>query len=55
MSGKLMSCQTLIDEVDKDIPFYEDTGGITFSGGEATSYPNYVTPVLKYYKKDARL
>ena len=33
--GKEYSCDEVYDEIMKDEVFYEDDGGVTFSGGEA--------------------
>ncbi|NLG03551.1 MAG: glycyl-radical enzyme activating protein [Clostridia bacterium] len=51
MSGKEMTAKEIIEEVDKDELFYENSGGgITFSGGEPLCYPDLVAEVLSYYK-----
>lgn len=52
MTGKMMSVEEVIAEADKDIPFYEKSGGgITFSGGEALLYPEFVRDVARRYKE----
>lgn len=52
MTGKLMTVQEVIKEVDKDMTFYRNSGGgITFSGGEALTQPAFVKETAKYYKE----
>lgn len=34
VSGKLLSVDELMDEINKDLPFYREDGGVTLSGGE---------------------
>ncbi|MCP3940936.1 MAG: radical SAM protein [Desulfobacteraceae bacterium] len=52
--GQSYSPDQLINILLEDKPFYDDSkGGVTFSGGEAFSFPHYlsqVLPVLKDYK-----
>lgn len=51
MTGAMMSVEDIIKEADKDIPFYRNSGGgITFSGGEALLYPEFVKEIAKSYK-----
>lgn len=50
-SGKAMTIEEIIKEVDKDMVFYKNSGGgITFSGGEAMCFPEVVYELAKYYK-----
>ncbi len=52
MAGELMSVSEVIKEADKDMTFYRSSGGgITFSGGEAMIYPEFVCEVMKHYKE----
>ena len=47
-----MSVSEVIKEADKDMTFYRSSGGgITFSGGEAMIYPEFVCEVMKHYKE----
>lgn len=42
-SGKLMSVKEVLKEVEKDMVFYEGSGGgITFSGGEPLLWPDFI-------------
>ena len=50
--GKLMSAAEVIEEVEKDHSFYEESGGgVTFSGGEPLSQPDFLEGVLTECKK----
>jgi len=50
-SGKRMTVEDIIKEVDKDEVFYRNSGGgITFSGGEPMCFPETVYELAKYYK-----
>jgi pyruvate formate lyase activating enzyme len=52
MQGKKASVQEVIDEVKKDIPFYENSGGgATLSGGEPTMQPEFCIALLQESKK----
>lgn len=47
-TGKKMTVEDVIVEVKKDIPFYKETGGgITVSGGEPMSQPEFTYELLK--------
>ncbi len=49
--GKQITPEEIIKEIDKDIVFYEQSGGgITFSGGEAMLYPEFISEVAGHYK-----
>lgn len=51
LTGKRMSVKEVITETDKDMIFYKQSGGgITFSGGEAMLYPEFVSEIAGYYK-----
>lgn len=52
LTGKIMTVDEVIKEADKDMIFYKQSGGgITFSGGEAMLYPEFVSEVAAHYKK----
>ena len=46
-----MSADEIYREIEKDIIFYESSGGgVTFSGGEALSQPKFLCEVLRLSK-----
>ncbi len=48
----LYSVNTLADEIEKDIVFYEQSkGGVTFSGGEPLSQPDFLFALICEYAK----
>jgi len=49
--GKRFSVDELMQEVEKDRPFYDKTGGITVSGGEPLSQPVFLHAFLRKCKK----
>lgn len=50
--GKYMTVEEVIKEVEKDMVFYNTSGGgITLSGGEATAQPLFALELLKALKK----
>ncbi|MPW26512.1 glycyl-radical enzyme activating protein [Alkalibaculum sp. M08DMB] len=52
MCGEEYTVNDLVDRVSKDTPFYEQSGGgVTISGGEALSQPQFVFEVLKSLKE----
>ncbi len=52
VKGRLLSCEQVEKEVDKDLLFYRNSGGgITFSGGEPLLYPQFVTQIARGYRK----
>jgi len=52
MQGKVVSVQEVIEEVKKDMPFYENSGGgVTLSGGEPTMQPEFCIAVLRESKE----
>lgn len=51
MVGRRLSPREVIDEVKKDRLFYEESGGgVTFSGGEPFTQPEFLTECLKLAK-----
>jgi pyruvate formate lyase activating enzyme len=51
MQGKIVSVEEVIEEVKKDIPFYENSGGgMTLSGGEPTMQAEFCIHVLRESK-----
>lgn len=52
MAGKLVSVQEVMTQIDKDSIFYDESGGgVTFSGGEPLSQPEFLLELLKQCKK----
>lgn len=52
MTGKWMTVQEVIDEVEKDKPFYENSGGgLTLSGGEPLLQGQFVRELLEESKR----
>ena len=46
--GQYMSIEEIMDEVERDRPFYDNSmGGLTLSGGEPTSHPEFAIDLLK--------
>lgn len=41
-SGYRLSPQELVSRLMRDLPFYGNSGGVTFSGGEPLLYPRYI-------------
>jgi len=47
MSGQFESVAYLIEVIEKERPFFEQSGGgVTFSGGEPLLYPKFLTEIL---------
>ena len=47
MSGQFESVDDLIEVIEKERPFFEQSGGgVTFSGGEPLLYPKFLTEIL---------
>lgn len=52
MEGKIVSVEEVIEEVKKDMPFYENSkGGVTLSGGEPTMQAEFCLAILKESRK----
>ena len=52
MEGKIVSVEEVIEEVIKDMPFYENSnGGVTLSGGEPTMQSDFCIAVLQESRK----
>lgn len=50
--GKYMTVEEVLTEVEKDMIFYNTSGGgVTLSGGEATAQPEFALELLKELKK----
>ena len=48
--GEVMTVEQVRKEIDKDIPFYETSGGgVTFSGGEPLLHANFIIEIAKEY------
>lgn len=51
ISGKSLSFDEICDTIERDIPFYaESGGGVTFSGGECLMFPETLVRLLKFCK-----
>ena len=51
MAGRLMSSDEVVEAVLKDKVFYGDSGGVTCSGGEALSQPEFLAEILRGCKE----
>ena len=48
MQGREISVEEVVEEVEKDVPFYENSGGgVTLSGGEPAMQPEFCIAVLR--------
>lgn len=45
--GKEISCEDLLCQVLRDLPFYRTDGGVTFSGGECLMQADFVSNMLQ--------
>jgi len=47
VTGRAMSIEEILDEVERDRPFYDNSGGgLTLSGGEPTAHPEFACSLL---------
>jgi pyruvate formate lyase activating enzyme len=47
-SGRKMTVQEVMTNIERDIPFYDEShGGVTFSGGEPLIQPTFLSALLK--------
>ena len=53
VSGEVKNNQELLSEIERDIPFYREDGGVTLSGGEPLSQGPDLTVLLKECKRRA--
>jgi pyruvate formate lyase activating enzyme len=51
-SGQRWTAGDIISEALRDAPFYEDGGGLTLTGGEPASQPNFAEAILRLAKAD---
>jgi pyruvate formate lyase activating enzyme len=52
IAGKRMSVEEVLEEIEKDRAFYEESGGgVTFSGGEPLMQPDFLNALLKKCKE----
>lgn len=52
LKGELLSAADAKRVVDKDVPFYKNSGGgITFSGGEPMLHPDFIVDLAKEYRE----
>jgi len=52
VTGEILSVNEVIKKVEQDRPFYETSGGgVTLSGGEPLSQPEFTTAILKESKE----
>lgn len=50
--GKIMTAPQVMEEIEKDIIFYDESkGGVTFSGGEPLMQPDFLTEMLQSCKE----
>jgi pyruvate formate lyase activating enzyme len=52
MTGAVMSVEKVYETVARDIPFYNNSkGGVTFTGGEPTYQPEFLTAMASEFKR----
>ncbi len=53
ISGRLMDIEVVMTEINKDIIFYDDSGGgVTFSGGEPMYQPQFLAGLLQRCREE---
>ena len=50
--GTVLSTQEVMEELRPEYPFYQSSGGVTFSGGEPTLYPEFTAELARCLKQD---
>jgi pyruvate formate lyase activating enzyme len=51
-SGREMTIQEVMADIEREIPFYDEShGGVTFSGGEPLMQPGFLSALLKSCRK----
>lgn len=50
--GRMVSVSQVMDEILKDEGYYESSGGVTVSGGEAFAQPEFLKELLKACKRE---
>lgn len=51
--GKMLSAREILEELRPEYPFYQNSGGgVTFSGGEPTLYPEFAAQLAGSLKQD---
>ena len=51
-SGREMTVQQVMADIEREIPFYDESGGgVTFSGGEPLMQPGFLSALLKACRK----
>lgn len=51
-SGECMEPEALVKKICRFKPYFKDTGGVTFSGGEPLMQPEFLLEVLKLCKQE---
>ncbi|SDY40442.1 pyruvate formate lyase activating enzyme [Eubacterium barkeri] len=51
-NGRMMTVDALFEEIQKDIPFYRESGGVTFSGGEPFMQYSFLLKMVERLKKE---
>lgn len=53
LAGRWMTPQQVFAEIERDLPFYDESGGgVTFSGGEPLSQPRFLSALLQICKEN---
>lgn len=52
LKGAWMTAQEARQEIDRDLPFYQNSGGgVTFSGGEPLLHPAFIIEIAQEYRQ----